>query len=165
MSQTKKALKARANQQFVTSVLKSGSIPLPMLHKIKGKYLLLQDYNIEQNNFKMLVQNLPVYIPNSLQKLILCNNRIADEDMAHLIEAVANLPHGLKVFAVIQNGFAKKSLEMMCESYLPSNAAKNLTKIIIKDPVNHAYTFSNSTIMKSLNDNVHMLPRLKHLVL
>ena len=53
----------------------------------------------------------------------------------------------------------------MCKSYLPSNAARNLKKIIIIDPISKGFTFSNSTLIKSLNDNINMLPSLKHLVL
>ena len=53
----------------------------------------------------------------------------------------------------------------MCNKYLPSNAPRNLTKLIFKDPINQCFTFSNSNIIRSIQDNVHMLPRLKHLVL
>lgn len=38
--------------------------------------------------------------------MVLCNNSITDQDMATLLSAVAQLPSGLKVLAVIQNGFA-----------------------------------------------------------
>ena len=59
-------------------MLNSHNIPLPILNKIRGKFLLLQDYNIEHNNVKHLAQGLPAYIPNSLQKMVLCNNCITD---------------------------------------------------------------------------------------
>lgn len=53
----------------------------------------------------------------------------------------------------------------MCDEYLQSDAVSSLTKLIIKDPVHHGFTFSNSSIVKSLNENVNMIFRLKQLVL
>ena len=70
-------------------MLNSHNIPLPILNKVRGKFLLLSDYNIESNNFKHLVNGLPAYIPNSLQKIVLCNNSITDDDMSKLIETIA----------------------------------------------------------------------------
>ena len=53
----------------------------------------------------------------------------------------------------------------MCNQYLKSDAVNSLTKLIIKDPINQGFTFSNSSIIKCLNENVNMIFRLKQLVL
>jgi len=65
----------------------------------------LGDYFLDKSNVSALAYSLKSFVPNSLQKVVLDNNNISDESMSLLIEQMALLPHGLKVFASIRNGF------------------------------------------------------------
>lgn len=40
--------------KYINNVIKSGRLPLPLLNKIQNKFLFLQDYHLEDKNFKML---------------------------------------------------------------------------------------------------------------
>ena len=88
-------------------------MPLPIFNKIQNKYLFLQDYQIEQKNFKYFVQGIKAYIPNSLQKIVLANNMITDDHMAMLLQSISSLRNGPNTLAIVQNGFGKKSIDAM----------------------------------------------------
>ena len=61
-----KLVAAEADEKFVSGALSSGVVPLPIFNKIKNKFLLLQDYEIEPVNFTQFVNHLLPYIPNCL---------------------------------------------------------------------------------------------------
>ena len=97
--------------------------------------------------------------------MVLYNNNLSDDMMASLLETLAEIPNGLKVFGIIQNRVGKKSLDALCDLFIPSTFTNTLQKIIIKDPINSGHPFSNSRFMQVLSDNVSTLPRLKQVVL
>ena len=85
--------------------------------------------------------------------------------VASLLERLATIPNGLKVLAIIQNGFGKKSLQVSRDIFIPSEFPSSLQKLIIKDPINSGYPFYKSRFMGILQDNVIKLSCLKQLVL
>lgn len=58
----------------MNKVIASGHVPLPILNKIKDKFLFLQDYHISEGNFNILIEEMPAFIPNSLNKIVFLNN-------------------------------------------------------------------------------------------
>ena len=71
-------VKNQSKNHYVGEVIKQGGLPLPILDKIQHKFLFLKDYVIEERNFEILVNALADFIPNSLTKLVLDNNRLSD---------------------------------------------------------------------------------------
>lgn len=80
------------------------------------------------------------FIPNSLTKIVLINNRLQAESISNFFKSLALLKTGPEVVALVRNSLDAATIEPAC-NYLKSQAAQNLKQFIIKDPT--IYSQSN----------------------
>ena len=76
--QVKKINKELMKNIFVDDVIRSKNIPLPLLNKLRDKYLILKAYHLNQSNFSTFIENMPALIPFSLNKIVLEDNSLSD---------------------------------------------------------------------------------------
>jgi len=107
---------------------------LPVLNKIVKKFLLLENYQLESQNFSTMTKALPAFIPNSMNKIALVDNKLNDQSIADLFSQLATIPIGPKVVAIVQNFVANETWKSVA-TFLGSEAATGLTRLIFKDPI------------------------------
>ena len=56
---------------------------------------------------------LEAFVPTSLEKLVLRNNNISDEDFALLLIKLSQLKEGIKILATIRNNFDSASAKAL----------------------------------------------------
>ena len=81
---------------FVDYVIRSKNIPLPLLNKLRDKYLILKAYHLNQSNFSTFIENMPALIPFSLNKIVLEDNSLSDQSIADLLNILSDQRKGLK---------------------------------------------------------------------
>lgn len=150
----------------MNKVIASGHVPLPILNKIKEKFLFLQDYQISDGNFNILVEEMPAFIPNSLNKIVFMNNRLSDAAVSKFLLMLSHESSGPKVVGLIHNMAGPLTMQAMSE-YMKSDASNNISKLIIKDPIfpNNKQPHGQAQLMKNLVDNAMNAFRLRELVL
>ena len=128
--------------------------------------LLLQGYMIDKDNFNMFVEALSAYIPNSLQKIAFCDNQLKDDQLAMFWKKLATLETGPKMLAVIQNAWGFNSLRAFLVDYMNSEAAVNLQRLAIKDPIiKSAFDMADMNIGHEIFKNSKAIYNLKYLTL
>ena len=126
--------KAAAKAQFVENVITKGGLPLPILNKIKNKFLYLVNYPIEPTNFSKLAESIEQFVPSSLNKIALINNRLDDHSDGELFTSLSKVINGPKTIAIVQNSLGPATMGPIDE-FLQSEAARGLKRLILKDPL------------------------------
>lgn len=113
-----------------------------------------------------MTKALPAFIPNSMNKIALVDNKLNDQSIADLFSELAKIPIGPKVIAIVQNFVANETWKSVA-SFLGSEAATGLTRLIFKDPIylGNKKPLNINTFSKDLPDCGRQMYRLKELVL
>lgn len=95
--------------RYFKECMKQGHVPLPILFKIRNKFLILQSYRLNMGLCESLQSALTIY-PELLIGINLTDNGMQDSDLAKVINGLTKL-HTLKKIVIKNNIFNSESCE------------------------------------------------------
>jgi hypothetical protein len=111
----------------------------------------------------VLGETIQAYVPNSLQKLVFCNNNISDRAMAKFLNSLMKLRSGLRTIAIINNNTGEHTIKAL-NSLFHEHAMREIQKIILKD-VDSRLILERELFCKNLFDSHINFNKVQMLVL
>ena len=118
---------------------------MPILNRItdNGEIFLI-NYKINDANAEAFADSTIKTVPNYLKKIILIDNALSEEVLAYFFEKLGEreddqeFDKGLVSLTCVFNDLGQEAFDSLKDNYLFSGGARNLKKLIFKNPTGYA---------------------------